>query len=91
MTSFCCEDMEKSINETESLFYSDAFDEYGIFLPEDSSSYLVIKFCPWCGKPLPPSKREEWFEELEEMGFENPLLDENIPIEYKSAKWRRKA
>ena len=83
--------MEQSINETKSLFYSDVFDEYGIFLPEDSSSYLVIKFCPWCGKPLPPSKREEWFEALEKIGFENPLLDENIPIEYKSSKWRRKA
>jgi hypothetical protein len=30
----------------------------------------------------------EWFEKLEELGFDNPFDCDSIPEEYNSAKWR---
>lgn len=85
---FCCPRMEQSVVDDTTIFYSDVFDEYGIVFPEDEVSMSLIRFCPWCGKKLPESKREEWFKRLEELGFDAPLFDENIPIEFKSSKWR---
>ena len=38
------------------------FDEYAIVLPEDGS-LMCFDFCPWCGKKLPESRREEWLEQ----------------------------
>ena len=70
--------------------YSEIFDEYGINVLEDNCSSILICFCPWCGKKLPLSKRDKWFKELEEKGFENPLFADNIPESYKSGSWRNK-
>ena len=72
------------------IWYSDIFDEYGIVVNEDNSSMITINYCPWCGKKLPTSQREKWFEELELKGFIAPLFDDNIPTEYKSKEWREK-
>jgi len=44
--------------------YLPKFDEYGIIVHDGGSSIIGIEFCPWCGKKLPPSKRDEWFAEL---------------------------
>lgn len=89
-THFCCQEMEQSITETGTIRYNDVFDEYGIPVPEDGgASSLLIKFCPWCGKQLPESKRYEWFEKLENLGFDNPLSDDTIPSEFKSSEWRK--
>ena len=83
MIKFCCENMEYYLNLIE------VFDEYGIPCHEDGgNSSVLIKYCPWCGKRLPESKRDEWFDRLEKLGFDDPLFDENIPIEYKTSKWR---
>ena len=71
------------------LYYNEVIDEYGICVV-GSESYIVVNYCPWCGKKLPPSKRDAWFNELEKKGYENPLFREDIPEEYKSAKWRMK-
>ncbi len=84
---FCCADMETHICETDIVQYIDVFDEYGIALPEDNVSFILLEYCPWCGKKLPESKRECWFNRLEEMGFEAPLSCEDIPEEYKTDKW----
>ena len=51
-----------------------------------ASSYVTIKFCPWCGNQLPQSKRDQWFEELAALGFDSPL-DQDIPEQYKSNSW----
>ena len=86
--NFCCEDMKHNIKDDGTIHYSDVFDEYGISVPEDNASYVLISYCPWCGKTLPTSKRLEWFEQLESLGFENPLFRNDIPIAYRSAEWR---
>ncbi len=54
------------------LEYSDRFDEYGIVIHDGGSATLTIKYCPWCGTKLPESKRDLWFDKLEEMGFDDP-------------------
>ena len=79
--------MKRSI-ENGMIHHSTVFDEYGITFPEDGISYLLIQYCPWCGNELPKSQRTEWFRRLEDLGYESPLFDDNIPVEYKSSKWR---
>lgn len=85
----CCTDMQEHIEENNLIYYSDVFDEYGINCVEDGSSYVLIEYCPWCGRKLPFSKREKWFEELEKLGIEDPLCDEQIPEKYKNSCWRK--
>ena len=86
--SFCCVQMTESIQETKSVRYDERFDEYDLLCSDDNISVLSIKYCPWCGKKLPPSQRDRWFDELEKIGYKNPLGEENVPIEYQSSKWR---
>jgi hypothetical protein len=38
--------------------YSARFNEYGIIIHDGGSSVCRIKFCPWCGSPLPESLRD---------------------------------
>ena len=88
----CCEMMECFLNNNESnkiIQYSDRFDEYGIVIHDGGNSSIIINYCPWCGKELPKSKRDEWFDTLEKLGFINPL-EEDIPIEFKSNLWWNK-
>lgn len=85
---YCCADMAYSINEASIVHYNEVFDEYGVLLPEDSVSFLLLRFCPWCGKRLPLSRREDWFEELEALGYEASLLNDEIPARFKTAQWR---
>lgn len=66
--------------------YNEKFDEYWIVIHWDSFSHIVINFCPWCGKRL-KSKRDLWFNELEKMGFIDPLFDKNIPKKFKNWDW----
>ena len=84
---FCCDEMKINITELETIHYNEVFDEYGIAIPDDSS-FMLLTYCPWCGKKMPDSKRYEWFEKLEKLGFDCPLFDDNIPPEFKTAEWR---
>lgn len=49
------------------IYYSSKYEEYGIPIKTDltpiATSYVLISHCPWCGKRLPPSRREEMMEE----------------------------
>lgn len=88
----CCEMMECFLNNNELnkiIQYSDRFDEYGIVIHDGGNSSIIINYCPWCGKELPKSKRDKWFDTLEKLGFINPL-EEDIPIEFKSNLWWNK-
>ncbi len=86
----CCEQMNENIKSEDGIvYYSDVFNEYGIPY-SDGVSIMKMEFCPWCGKRLPQSMREKWFNELEALGYEEPWLNENIPEEYKSDKWWNK-
>ena len=68
------------------------FNEYGIPIHDGENgkitSYIKIQYCPWCGKKLPDSLREKWFDELEKLGYDDPLNDD-IPEKFKSDKWYR--
>ena len=94
----CCEKMDFFVNQKCDvhnniyecpdiiILYEDRYDEYGIIIHDSGESYIKIEFCPWCGKKLPKSKRELWFQELENKGYENPF-EEDIPEEFNSSKW----
>ena len=62
------------------------FDEYGILIKDGGTSYSTISYCPWCGTKLPNSKRDEWFETLASLGFDDPC-QQNIPEKFKSRDW----
>lgn len=53
----------------------------------------TLNYCPWCGKKFPKNLRDEWYDEIEKMGFELPL-DPNdynkIPDEYMNEEWWKK-
>ena len=66
--------------------YIPKFNEYGIIIHDGGSAILSISYCPFCGKKLPESKRDLWFEQLEKLGFENPS-EEEIPKEYSTNEW----
>ena len=96
MVKFCCDDMESNVwvqNQPNKgghiLCYVPRFNEYGL-LCSDYVSIILIRFCPWCGKTLPESLRKKWFNELEQLGYETPLFDDTIPLEYQSDEWWNK-
>jgi len=68
------------------IIYVKKFNEYGIKIMDGGSSSIMIKFCPWCGKQLPESKRDLWFDELESIGINDPW-NENIPDKYQTDEW----
>jgi len=73
-------------HEDEIVTYVPKFREYGIPVHDGGSSKVVISFCPWCGKQLPVSLRDTWFDELEKLGVEGWDFP-NIPEKYKSDSW----
>lgn len=90
----CCRSMKDNVNTHEDgfdqpdtlIYYDEKFDEFGIIIHDGGMSYVDINFCPWCGQKLPESKRDRWFDELEQLGYDSPF-DTDIPVEYKSNKW----
>ncbi|TDD42068.1 hypothetical protein E1263_42335 [Kribbella antibiotica] len=97
MTSFCCETMDRQVNLTCDLHddpfecgdavvtFSPKFQEYGLIIHDGGASFLEITFCPWCGRRLPESQRDRWFEELERRGID-PWNDD-VPAEFEDARW----
>lgn len=100
MVKYCCDEMQYYVFDTSTLnyddvenkviYYSSRFREYGIPVKNISNmvatSYILIQHCPWCGKLLPSSKRDEWFEALEALGYDAPF-EQEIPIEFQSSAW----
>lgn len=96
----CCEMMETQINNkcdqhedpfdcpNNLIYYSVRFDEYGIIIHDGGSSYSHIHYCPWCGTKLPFTKRDLWFDLLEELGFNTPF-EQDIPEDFTSDRWYR--
>lgn len=91
--TFCCEDMayhtyQPTDSEEKTILYIPRFNEYGIPCRDDSgASVILITHCPWCGKALPKSLRDEWFDKLSVLGFENPLFDDSIPQAFQTDVW----
>ena len=94
----CCEDMNTKVNYVCKqhknpfecpdciIIYDAKFDEYGMIIHDGGSSSIGMSFCPWCGKKMPMSKRDLWFETLEKLGYDDPF-EQDIPKEYQSNKW----
>jgi hypothetical protein len=68
------------------IHYLPKFNEYGLIVHDGGASVIAINYCPWCGAALPESKRDEWFNSLEKLGFDDPDNQE-IPKEYDSDAW----
>ncbi|MGI5170940.1 DUF6980 family protein [Spirillospora sp. CA-253888] len=68
------------------LRYDERMDEYGLIVRDGGRSTISIGFCPWCGKRLPPSQRDAWFDALERRGFDP--WDDELPPEFESGAWR---
>lgn len=66
--------------------YISKFDEYGLIVHDGGSSSISIYFCPWCGTKLPESKRDSWFNTLEQLGYDDPA-EQDIPKEFHGNEW----
>jgi hypothetical protein len=82
LTQFSSDDFD---NVDTPIIYSKKFDEYGLKILDGGSSSILIGHCPWCGQTLPDSKREKWFEEIEQLGI-NPWT-EDVPDKYNTDEW----
>ncbi len=97
MTNHCCQAMTNQLNwrcdQHQDAFdcpdalvvFTARFQEYGLVIHDGGSSVVTIKFCPWCGRRLPDSQRDRWFEELQARGIE-PWGDD-IPAELQDGRW----
>ena len=65
---YCCEMMRSTFEFGETgLVSSTNYQEFGIRVEDGGDSFIQLNFCPWCGNKLPPSRREEYFKQLELM------------------------
>ncbi|MFD8935306.1 DUF6980 family protein [Streptomyces sp. NPDC059578] len=65
--------------------FSARFREYGLPVRDGGGASVTIDFCPWCGRRLPASQRDAWFDELERRGIE-PFGDQ-VPAEFQDGRW----
>lgn len=95
---YCCDDMKEKVEYQcdihDSRFdcpdclitYIPKHDKYLLIIHDGGSSGIRIDYCPWCGKKLPPSKSDLWYEVLERLGYEE--TDANvIPVEFLDETW----
>jgi hypothetical protein len=69
MEQHCCEDLRREAERTCDqhpdrfacpdclIHYSPKFREYGLIVHDGGTSFIVIRYCPWCGTRLPESSR----------------------------------
>jgi hypothetical protein len=84
----CCNLLDYYLNKCEDVIVrrSKSCDEYGVVVPGDESSYILMNYCPWCGNVFPKSKRNLWVDIIEELGYDG-IFDENIPEILKTDEW----
>ena len=84
----CCPDMQYMVEEeNNSIIFVPQYREYGVPIRDGGSSYLLVKFCPWCGAKLPDSLRNEFFDILEKLGIDYPCSKNKLPEAMRSEKW----
>ena len=88
----CKELSENLADPTVPIGYAEIFDEYYL-IRSGSESWQLINYCPFCGKTLPPSKREQFFDELDRLGVEYELGDDlkRLPADFQSGAWWKNA
>ncbi len=87
----CCKLMDLYVGmEESSMSYYPKYREYGISVIGEKA-YHRISHCPWCGKKLPESLNDQWFEIMFDM-FEDldGYADPRIPEEFKTDEWWKK-
>jgi len=88
---YCCLTMDAQLSkEYTNVYYDLQYREYGIDLPKGG---FLIDYCMFCGKKLPTSVRDEWFDILEqEYGLESPCEEDKkkVPKEFLSDEWWKK-
>jgi len=86
----CCLTMDAALSRGDALlYYSPRFREYGVKIPK-STGGMVMDYCMFCGKKLPTSVCDEWFDILEkEYGLERPDDKERkkVPKEFLTDEW----
>lgn len=81
----CCSEMTDRLNDETGILYIPKFREYGIRVLDGGSSFVLLRFCPWCGVEIPTSLRDEWFQTVEKLGLE-PASDD-LPREFLGDGW----
>ncbi len=93
----CCQLMADSINDQRiQIGYDPITGDY--FIPllykGKTTALQCLYLCPWCGKKLPTSLNNLWFEILEkEYNLNDPDSKEQqnlIPNEFKTDEWWKK-
>lgn len=86
----CCLTMDRELSREDALlYYSLRYREYGVKIPK-STGGMLMDYCMFCGKQLPKSVRDEWFDVLEqEYGLESPCEEdkEKIPNDFLTEEW----
>lgn len=94
----CCKEMEKrrftclgkgSVSEAPEnrlVLYVPPFQEYGLPINDGGSSFILIKYCLWCGTKLPKSKRNSWVSKMSKLGYTSPF-SEDVPDIYLTEDW----
>ena len=100
MRKHCCDDMTYQANficdihkdpfncPDKLVYFHDKFDEYGLIIHDGGTSSVNFGYCPWCGTKLAESKRDLWFDTLENLGFDDPF-EQEIPKKFNSDEWYR--
>ena len=85
--TFTCKVHRDEFDCPDSLIsYTPKFGEYGLIIHDGGTGSIGIGYCPWCGGKLPESKRDLWFDTLEQLGFDSPS-EQAIPTEFESSEW----
>ncbi len=88
----CCDEMRSCLADPRlPISYLDFVREYILRRVTDSVVFHGIEFCPWCGIKLPSSRRDRWFDELDDLGLDDPFGDDRgkVPPQYWSDEWWR--
>ncbi len=89
----CCKRLDEFINrEDYPIDYDKILREY--FIRLGNGIIQCMEYCPWCGQKFPKDLRDEWFDTLRDMGFDEPREaceeDPNFPEAFKSDAWWKK-
>jgi hypothetical protein len=89
----CCLTMDAELSRGDALlYYSLRFREYGVKIP-NSTGGMLMNYSICCGKKVPESVRDEWYDILEkEYGLERPDGEDKkkVPAEFWTDEWWKK-
>lgn len=85
MIKHCCNEMDFHLKQREKyISFIPKFREYGLLAGDQIIQ--TINYCPWCGKKLLVTLRDEWFEEIWARNL-NPEDDHSLPQQFKNETW----